>query len=1005
MMMFLKNFLILFWIFALLLFIFNCDPKSSEPKPTKIGNYELANPQTNISALIGRETEFDLNITGGDVSEGGGLELALFTYSVEPALPEGITLTNKADRLILITGKKAVLQSPIAYEFKALIPSGNKKFFGSFSGKFTVAVVRPPLAGELSYSPRFIKLNPGQTDISVLSLANVTAGSKSPVDFKYRVNRKGDPSLITSISISSDGTLTFTDQLKIEDSGEYIITAEAQKNNSHSGFLTAEISLDIQNKKNVAGNIQVNDIGLKSGIEKKMGFVLSITAGSGSQQMKDYRFSVAKKGSDDKHPVSLGSDGSVIVDASFKKEDEGVYILKAICQPFNTHIGEIEKEFNISFLKVAGAINFGNKNIIATRGGASPVIAVSAINLSGITDGTKTADAYDFKIVNKDNGQENPHITINADGKIEVKREANVMKEQFYVVTATANSKNSHDGQFNIDISITVDARPKLAGTIQFPGGKIETKVGIAADLTIDISGITAGSKDTSDYDFTIVKKATGQPVAGVTIDNGGKVTVSASTSGKEDGVYTVKATAKLQNTHSGVLPAELTLEFKLVAGNISFDVDPIEETRGGAKLVIKQSTIDLSKITKGSTTVSEYNYAIVRKDTGLAVAHITIDQDGIISVAREAVATDKRVAYVVTATAKPIASHGGSLTLELPINIKSRPDVQGKIGFGTDGKAARLETKYGTAKSIDVYLDDITSGSTKKADYDYTIKKKDGSAASANIVVDRNGKLTVEKSAAISEAGEYILTATAKIQNTHKGSFSKSIVISIDNVTGIDFTIASGLVATVVTTNGDAPHADNIPTILVGIDGATPTTPPGNGLTYKMELKTGEKELGGVLLTAADKNTFNITKPNYKAGKSIYTVTVTGDDITYFGTVTKDIAVKSIYMPNLPTGSSKNQNDIPWGNSMKSINMLGVDNGADIKAAHYTRSVTKKGRGVRTKSKGYGFAINVDRVLLLGNSYKITFENIMLSTANDSGIAAFFSVRGGGLSKKNEQR
>lgn len=263
-----------------------------------------------------------------------------------------------------------------------------------------------------------------------------------------------------------------------------------------------------------------------------------------------------------------------------------------------------------------------------------------------------------------------------------------------------------------------------------------------------------------------------------------------------------------------------------------------------------------------------------------------------------------------------------------------------------------------------------------------------------SKITINSDGDLTVADTAnAKLHSGVYLIRALANIENTHRGVFTLEKTIFIRN---FDFKFVNNNgddITEAVTTNIQDIHGDNMPKISLNANGAWFSTTLPNGLTYIYNPIEGRENIGGVTLNSSS-GVFTVADFSYdkiKAIKTIYAVTLVGDNVNYFGTITKEIVVKSVYEVTLSAAGAYVSGTVPARNANINLdpgnndfiekeycnlgggnkNIFGV-NGANIA----NNNLDGHTAGSSYRGSGYGVAFNgslFDR----GRSFKAEVKGI----------------------------
>ena len=758
-------------------------------------------------------------------------------------------------------------------------------------------------------------------------------------------------------------------------------------NKKYKGGFSGKIVL-VGDKDSVKGELKYSQETIAGLIDSNEELAISLTGlTQGSQNKADYTYSIARKdGGKVLNNIQIGSGNGVVALTKGVLANNGVYIITAKATESNTHLGSLTKEIEI---------NLVDKPSIADNG---------AIFL-------------------KDNDD-----AVN-------KKEADLI-----VITNTADTEKSKEGNGNGEVSFRfgqvheVRCSVNLNNTVNYKlsNGKdiVITDINSAANWKWSIAR-KDGKKIRTDY---------------VNIDNTGLVAFrKGSDLQNEQAVYIVTATPIDSVQYKGSITVELSAKVKQVQGTFSFErivtnvagdgvtktevktqhsgvkdangkyTKPIEIFRGGTNTYAFLAKINLDSISLGSKNINDYIFKIVNKETQIANKNIEIDSFGFLKIKPEVVATDSQIVYQVRIKIKPslasTASATGFIYSDLPITIKTREFVKGSLSMPT------ISTILGQEGTFNLDLSGITAGSHRKEDYDYSIFRVSDGQPNPKITIDNKGVLTVANTATTDDIGSYIIRADVNIKNTHGGALTLQTMVFIRN---FDFKLVvpdndgDGIedeATAMVTTNLDPIHADILPRISFKKgNGAFSKTLPDSGLTYILNAKEGELDIGAISINAASGviSTADFVNDKMKAIKSTYTITILGDNKTYFGSMTREVDVKSVYIPTITGTQNINGTPPALGNRVDQANAS-----EDTEVATYgwrghsttsiggTVSQTSTGSvtldGSSTEQVGLAVALNSNS-FLGGKRYNIIIQGLNVSIGNIRGAGVRVHTRATGV-------
>ena len=474
--------------------------------------------------------------------------------------------------------------------------------------------------GELKYSQDTIAGLIDSNEELAISLTAITAGSQNKADYSYSIARKDGAKVLNNVQIGSgNGVIALTKGV-LENNGSYVITAKATDSNTHLGSLTKEIEISLVDKPLISDNIFLKD---KAAGGKEADLIVITNA----------------------------------ADTSKSREGNGN--------------GEVSFRFG-QVHEVRCSVNL-NKTVNYTLSNGKKII---------ITDINSAAN-WKWSIARKDSKKiRTDYVNIDNTGLVAFRKGSDFQNEQaVYIVTATPIDSVQYKGSITVELSAKVK---QVQGTFSFErivtnvandGTKTEVKTvhsGIKnADgkytqgieifrggtntyaflAKIDLSSITLGSKNINDYIFKIVNKETQIANKNIEIDSFGFLKIKPEVVATDSQVvYQVRIKIKpsLDSTApaTGFIYSDLPITIKtreFVKGSISMPT--INADLG------QQATfaLDLSGITTGSHRKQDYDYSIFRVSDGQPNPRITINNQGVLTVANTAT-TDDIGLYIIRA-------------------------------------------------------------------------------------------------------------------------------------------------------------------------------------------------------------------------------------------------------------------------------------------------------------------------------------------------------------------
>ena len=762
--------------------------------------------------IEGTLTYSDIDTTYGEVLAvtpqwSGGLADQTVTYTINPTPPSDIIFTTD-------TGALSVSNMTAVHTgIYTITAEGTGNYKGTKTFEVDVTVSAKTLSAA-SFSISGTKTVTALTGGS--ATATVAGGLTHTSDYTLSIDKGG--SSVAAVTINHNGTITIGSGITINDAGDYTITATGQDN--YSGTVTGTFTLTV-NPKDLSStllgtiNNSPTDFDVSAGITSDHTKTLSFT---GSLTIdEDYTLAITTRPQDatDSH-VSLNSTtGLLTVTTDVVPDDAGDYTVTATGK--NNYGSTTTASFTLSITPLA----------INTITYSSDVTAVYNTAMAAVAPTVDPSDAAATYSITPNLNAETGLDFSTATGEISGTPNKILLSSKNYTVTIAGADGTKYEGSSKTaTVNVTVN-RKSLADVSGFSvsaaNHSTTAKTSGSHSASITSGGLTPGS----DYTLSIDKG--GNPVAAVTIDNDGNISIDAGITVSDTGNYTITATG--QGNYSGTITGTFTLTVDAIPltstllGSINNPAADFTVSAG----ITSEHTTTLSFT--GSLTINEdYTLSITDRPTDATDSHVSLNSStGVLTVTTDVVPDDAGV-YTVTASGQgkytdPVNPVTATFTLTVTkLDITSVTYTSVTAVYDTVMAAAVAPTvdpaDAAVSYSIDPNLHDDTgldfntatgviSGTPTSAlsskDYTVTIAgadstKYEGSSKTATVNVTVNPKsLTDVSGFSVSVANH---DTTAKTGGSHSATVNK------DGLTpGSDYTLSiakGGNTVTAVTIEDD---------------------------------------------------------------------------------------------------------------------------------------------------------------------------------------------------------
>ena len=557
----------------------------------------------------------------------GGLTGQTVTYTINPTPPGDIIFTTGTGALS-VSNMTAVHTGSYTITAEG---TGNYKGTKTFNVNVTVSAKTLSAASfSISGTETVTALTGGS------ATATVAGGLTHTSDYTLSIDKGG--SSVAAVTINHNGTITIGSGITINDAGDYTITATGQGN--YSGTVTGTFTLTV-NPKDLSStllgtiNNSPTDFDVSAGITSDHTKALSFT---GSLTIdEDYTLAITTRPQDaTASHVSLNSTtGVVTVTTDVVPDDAGDYTVTATGR--NNYGSTTTASFTLSITPLA----------INTITYSSDVTAVYNTAMAAVTPTVDPSDAaatYSINpILNTDTG-----LDFNTATGVISGTPTSILGSKNYTVTiAGANGTKYEGSTTGTTVNVTVN-RKSLTDVSGFSVSAVNhstpAKTSGSHSAVINNGSLIPGS----DYTLSIDKG--GNPVAAVTIDNDGNISIDAGITVSDTGNYTITATG--QGNYSGTITGTFTLTVDAIPltstllGSINNPAADFTVSAG----ITSEHTTTLSFT--GSLTINEdYTLSITDRPTDATDSHVSLNSStGVLTVTTDVVPDDAGV-YTVTAS------------------------------------------------------------------------------------------------------------------------------------------------------------------------------------------------------------------------------------------------------------------------------------------------------------------------------------------------------------------
>ncbi len=417
------------------------------------------------------------------------------------------------------------------------------------------------------------------------------------------------------MSIDADGDITIADSIAVSDGGTYTVTAAGT--GSYSGMISDTFTLSVAPKDIATVQGFSISVGDKTATAKSTDSHSAVIAGDTLTATTDYTLEITDSSNNVPGFMSIDANGDIAINDSIAVSDGGTYTVTAAGT--GSYSGTTSADFTLTV----------NSIDIATVAGFSISVddktatAKSTDSHNAVIGGTLTATTdYTLQITDSSNNVPG-FMSIDADGDITIADSIAVSDGGTYTVTAAGTG--NYSGTTNADFTLTVEPKDIAAVT----GFSISVDDKTATAKSTDSHNAVIGGTLTATTDYTLEITDSSNNVPGfMSIDANGDIAINDSIAVSDGGTYTV--TAAGTGSYSGTTSADFTLtvnsiDIATVAG-FSISVDAQTAPR------LQESTFSVTINNAGLTAGTDYGLSIEKG--GVAVDAVSIDNDGLVSIA-----------------------------------------------------------------------------------------------------------------------------------------------------------------------------------------------------------------------------------------------------------------------------------------------------------------------------------------------------------------------------------
>ena len=524
--------------------------------------------------------------------------------------------------------------------------AGQGNYTGTKTGTFTLTVGQKALVqadlGSITNSPISITAGSGSVITRTLNFNGALAGG---IGTDYTVGITAPSGAVASrVSLNSNtGELTISADIVPDDSGPYTVTATGQGN--YSGTTSATFKLNVTaaslsisyHSDTYTGtystvfttqfpSLNVSSVGvvhfnIDRDLNGETGLNFDTFTGkiygtpTKSRSSTDYKVTITGRNG----TKYEGASDSFTVNITVNKRNVGTLSYSRLETTYGT-----EKTVNPSWTPHTAEVNYS--------------ITPSPLP-SGVT-------------------------FVNSTGALSVSNLAAVSVSGTYKITATGTG--NYTGSKFVDVIIDVTSK-ELSTVTDFS----------FADLSHTVTALTGGQHKVSvngglnhlaDYSLSIAKKITGGtvPVAAVSINNDGTITIGSGITVSDAGDYTITATG--QGNYSGTVTGtfNLTVNPKTLTSALLGTINNQPADFAVSAGITSKHTKTLS-FTGPLTAGTDFTLAITNRPTGAKKEHVKLTDTGDLTVTTDVVPDDEGT-YTVTATGQ--GNYGSTTTASFTLSI-----------------------------------------------------------------------------------------------------------------------------------------------------------------------------------------------------------------------------------------------------------------------------------------------------------------------------------------------
>ena len=917
----------------------------------------------NHSTTVQTGGSHSATVNNGGLTPGSDYDLSITGSGVTSA---AVSIDNSGS--ISITNAIALTHAG-TYTVKA---SGKGSYTGELTDTFSLTVDKIPLAAnDFSFQNTLTATAFTAEVITDIVTSSLTA------DTDYSLAITNWPGNANAVSIDNDGTISIDAGIKVNDAGDYTITATGQGN--YSGTITGTFSLTVNPKEltsNLLGVIDnpSADFEVSAGIAgnhiRTLSFDGTLSIGT------DYSLVIKTRpqGATVSH-VSLNSTtGVLIVTTDVVPDDAGVYTVEASGQGnYTDPVNPVTAAFTLTVTELdITSVTYNSVTAVydtAMAAASGPTVDPSdaAVNYS-INPNLHADTGLDF---NTATGEISGTAT-------------SILSPKDYTVTIAGKDGTKYDGSSKTTtVSVTVNPKSlaDVSGfSVSAANHSTTVQTGGSHSATVNNGGLTPGS----DYDLSIT--GSGVASAAVSIDNSGSISITNAIALTHAGTYTVKASGK--GSYTGELTDTFTLtvdKIPLAANDFSFQ-NTLTATAFTAEVIT-----DI--VTSSLTAATDYSLAITNWP-GNANA-VGIDNDGTISIDAGITVSDAGD-YTITATGQ--GNYSGTVTGTFSLTVNPKELTSNLLGV-IDNPSADFEVSAGiTGNHIRTLSFDGTL--SIGTDYSLVIKTRPQGATVSHVSLNSTtGVLIVTTDVVPDDAGVYTVEASG--QGNYTDPVNPVTAAFTLTVTELDITSVTYNSVTAVYDTAMAAAAG--PTVDPSDAAVNYSIDPNLHADTGLDFNTATGEISGTATSILNPKDYTVTiagKDGTKYDGSSKTTTVS---VTVNPKSLTDVSGFSVSAANhsttVQTGGSHNavlnnggltpgsDYDLSITGSGVTDAAVSIDNSGSISITNAialthagTYTVKASGKGSYTGELTDTFSLTVDKIPLAANDF--SFQNTLTATA-----------------------